>query len=437
VVAVVAVVVGSMAAVRINRPLAPPTLHSALPSSVVVPGSSPALPWPVLGQGAVSVPALGYASQSGQEAPVPIASLTKMANAIVILRDHPVAPGASGPMITITPGDVSQYDFDLANDESNIPILAGEMLSERQMLEALLTQSANDIAYSLAVWDAGSEAAFVAKMNALAVSLGATHTHYVDSSGYLPQSMSTAADCLRIAAAGMNIPTFAEVVGMSSVSLPLVGTARNIVTEIGTNGVIGVKSGYTSQAMGCMVLAAMATVEGRSVLVLADALGQQVPPPVAPKPTPAAPKSSSPTTAPPTTAPPTTTTTTVPANDLEIQYPLLYTGPVVEKLLNASEKAIVPVVVATRHQPVASAAVTWGGRTDRTQLVTSEGAWLLGWPGQRVVTGTRLDVVPPGAALGSHVGAAGFVLGSQLQLVPVELGGTLPEPSWWWRLVHD
>ena len=125
VVAVVAVVVGSVAAVRINRPLAPPTLHSALPSSVVVPGSSPALPWPVLGQGAVSVPALGYASQSGPEAPVPIASLTKMANAVVILRDHPLAPGASGPMITITPGDVSQYDFDLDNDESNIPIQAG------------------------------------------------------------------------------------------------------------------------------------------------------------------------------------------------------------------------------------------------------------------------------------------------------------------------
>jgi hypothetical protein len=85
---------------------------------------------------------------------------------------------------------------------------------------------------------------------------------------------------------------------------------------------------------------------------------------------------------------------------------------------------------------VATAAVTWNGRTDRTQLVTSEGAWLLGWPGQQVGTGTRLDVVPPGATVGRHVGAAGFVLGTQLQLVPVELGGTVPEPSWWWRLVH-
>ena len=43
-------------------------------------------------------------------------------------------------------------------------------------------------------------------MNALAASLGATHTHYVDASGFDPQSVSTAADCLRIAAAGMAIP---------------------------------------------------------------------------------------------------------------------------------------------------------------------------------------------------------------------------------------
>jgi hypothetical protein len=109
---------------------------------------------------------------------------------------------------------------------------------------------------------------------------------------------------------------------------------------------------------------------------------------------------------------------------------------VVEKLLDASEKAIVPVTVTTRGQQVATAAVTWGGRTDRTQLVTSEGASLLGWPGQRVTTGTKLEVVPSGANEGRRVGVAGFVLGSQIQLVPVELGGTLPEPSWWWRLVH-
>jgi D-alanyl-D-alanine carboxypeptidase (penicillin-binding protein 5/6) len=434
VVAVVAVALGAVAAFRITRPLSRPTLVSSLAASVTIPGSAPDLPWPTLGQGAVYIPDLGYASQSGPEAPVPIASLTKMANAVVILRDHPVALGASGPSITITSGDVSQYDYDLANDESNIPITVGEVLTERQMLEALLTQSANDIAYSLAVWDAGSEPAFVAKMNALAASLGATHTHYVDSSGYLPQSVSTAADCLKIAAAGMDIPTFAQVVSMSTVTLPLVGTAHNIVTEIGTIGVIGVKSGYTSEAMGCMVLAARATVGGRSVLVLASALGQQVPPPEAPKPPPAANKSTSTTPVPASTT--TTTTTTVPENDLEIEYPLLYTGPVVEKLLFASERAVVPVTLTAPGQVVATATATWGGRSVPTEVVTAQGASMVGWPGQRVLTAAVLGPVPAGAGAGRVVGAAAFGLGRQLERVPVKLGATVPEPSWWWRLVH-
>ncbi|MGA3149964.1 MAG: hypothetical protein ABSF33_21195, partial [Acidimicrobiales bacterium] len=218
-VAVVLALSGLLAAQRINRPLASPRLVSALPASLTVPGVAPALPWPTVGQGAVSVPALGYAAQSGPEVPVPIASLTKMANAVVILRDHPLAPGAEGPTITVTQPDVAEYDYDINNDESNIPIQLGEKLTEFQMLEALMNQSANDIAYSLAMWDAGSVPAFVAKMNALAVSLGADHTHYADASGYDPQSVSTAADTLRIAAAGMNIPAFAHVVSLSTVTL--------------------------------------------------------------------------------------------------------------------------------------------------------------------------------------------------------------------------
>ena len=263
---IVVVVVGAgswVIAQRINHPLATPALLTALPSSLTVPGPSPALPWPAVGQGAVSIPALRYAAQSGPEAPVPIASLTKMTNALVVLRDHPLPPGASGPAITITAADVAEYDTELHNDQSTIPVQLGEVLTERQMLEAMLTQSANNIAYSLALWDAGSTSVFVAEMNALAMSLGATSSHYVDVSGYDPGSVSTAADCLRIAAAGMSNPTFAQVVGMSSITLPLMGTRSNIVSEIGSDNVVGVKSGYTSEAKGCMVLAANETMDGR------------------------------------------------------------------------------------------------------------------------------------------------------------------------------
>ena len=92
----------------------------------------------------------------------------------------------------MTAADVAEYESELKNDESSVTIQAGETISERQMLEGLLLGSANDMAFSLAMWDAGSIPAFVAKMNALATSLGTTNTHYVDASGYDPASVSAA-----------------------------------------------------------------------------------------------------------------------------------------------------------------------------------------------------------------------------------------------------
>ena len=360
---VVAASAGLVAAQRIDRPLAQPSLAAGRLSVSVVPGATPAPPWPASGQGAIAVPALGYAEQSGPEQPVPIASLTKMTTAVVVLRDHPVPLGSNGPTITITPDEAAQFDVNLANDETNIPLQAGETLTELQLLEALLNQSADDVAYTLAVWDAGSLPAFVAKMDALAGSVGAVHSHYVDASGFDPRSVSTAADTLRVAAAGMAIPTFASVAGMPTVNLPGVGTAHNIVTEIGTDGIVGVKSGYTSQASGCMVLAGFRSVDGRSVLVLASALGQHEPAP-APPPAPTPTSGAAPTTA-AASAVPTTTTTTAPYSALEAQYPLLYTGPIVEHLLDASEAAIVPVPVVAAGHAVGTASAEWGGAPAR------------------------------------------------------------------------
>lgn len=406
--AVVLVAAVAVGAVRAFGPLAQPVPVSLVRSSVV-PGLAPALPWPPTGQAAVSVPSIGYTAQSGGETPVPIASLTKMTTALVILRDHPVAPDAAGPSITITAADAAQFEYDIENDESLIPIQAGEVLTERQMLEALLTQSANDIAYSLAVWDAGSVPAFVAKMNSTAASLGAVSSHYVDASGWEPASQSTAADCLRIAAAAMGIPTFAEVVGMSTVSLPLVGTVHNIVTEIGTNNVIGIKSGFTSAAQACMVLAAERTIDGRPVLVLAAVVAQ------------------------PTPAAAATTPTSDGPNTPDAFH---YARPVINALLGVTAAGVVQATVATPGQTAAVVTATWGGVAHRVEVVTGKGAWLTGWPGQRVATAAAIAPVPPGARKGRPTGDATYVLGTQVEKVPLELASAVPEPSWRWRLAH-
>ena len=421
------------AAARINRPLAEPTLAPGIPASLLAAGTQPQLPWPATGQGAIAVPTLGYAAQSGPEASVPVASLTKMTTALVILRDHPVAPGASGPTVTVVAPDVAEYRYEDANDESNIPLQSGEGLTERQLLEAMLVRSANDAAFTLAVWDAGSVPAFVAKMNATAAQLGATSSHYVDASGYEPGSVSTAADCLRIAAADMAIPTFAQIVNMTSVDLPLVGTVPNIVSEIGTDGIIGVKSGYTSQAKAGLVLAADRAVGGRTVLVLAAVLTQPVPAAIVP------PTATTTTTAASAHAPPTSTTTTstIPADDLEVPDVFRYAGPTAQSLLAAAQAGVVQVPVATAGQSAGTVTARWGGHSYPAEVIAARSAWLAAWPGQRVSATARLVPVPPGSRSGRMVGEATFALGDQIETVPLRLATTVAEPSWWWRLVHD
>jgi hypothetical protein len=184
-----------------------------------------------------------------------------------------------------------------------------------------------------------------------------------------------------------------------------------------------------------MVLAAYRVIGGRSVLALASALGQHVPAPVAPKPSP--PAAAGARSAHPASSPASTTTTTVPTNDLEIMYPLRYAGPIVETLLDASKAAVVQVPVVARGQRLMSATADWNGTSHRVGAIASQSAWLLGWPGQKVASVVKFGVVPPGVEAGHRAGDALYALGQQIESVPLTITRTLPEPSWWWRLVHD
>ena len=88
--------------------------------------------------------------------------------------------------------------------------------------------------------------AFVAKMNATASRLGMDDSHFADASGVNPGSESTASDLLKVAALDMDDPTFASMVTMSSITLPVAGTISTYTPLLGLQGVIGVKSGFTS-----------------------------------------------------------------------------------------------------------------------------------------------------------------------------------------------
>jgi D-alanyl-D-alanine carboxypeptidase (penicillin-binding protein 5/6) len=229
--------------------------------------------WPEHGQAAVQIGESPIQAGPHQRA-APIASVAKVMTAYLVLRDHPMGAGEAGPMITLTDSDVADTDHRTRQRESVVPIVAGERLTERQALQALLLPSANNIAAFLAQWDAGSEDRFVAEMNATARSLGMTNTRYTDPSGFDDATVSTAADQVRIVERAMRLPVFASIVATPSATLPLVGTVRNTDTLLGRSRFVGVKTGSDDAAGGCFAFRAIRWVDGERTTITGVVLGQ-------------------------------------------------------------------------------------------------------------------------------------------------------------------
>jgi serine-type D-Ala-D-Ala carboxypeptidase (penicillin-binding protein 5/6) len=144
----------------------------------------------------------------------------------------------------------------------------GDVLTARDLLEALLLQSGCDAAYVLATTYGPGMPAFLAKMNAMAAQLGMTHTHFTSPDG-LPypterSTYSTPADLLRLGLAAMNLPAFRSIVGQRFYHI---GRSRghhhaywwdNTNDLIGTYpGADGIKTGYTDAAKHCLLFEAV------------------------------------------------------------------------------------------------------------------------------------------------------------------------------------
>jgi D-alanyl-D-alanine carboxypeptidase (penicillin-binding protein 5/6) len=250
-------------------------MHRTLAAYVRVPGSPPALAWPREGEAAVEVPGIGSFGISGSSEAVPIASVAKVMTAYLTLHEHPLAPGAPGFVIKITLADVQEQGERAELGESNVPVHVGERITERQTLEALLLPSANNIAAVLAAHEAGSVSAFLTRMNATARKLGMASTRYTDPSGFVPTTVSTAGDQLKLARTAMRLPAFASIVDQRSAVLPVTGRVSNFNGLVGIDGYVGVKTGSDSAAGGCLVFAKRVAIGGREVTVLGVVLGQR------------------------------------------------------------------------------------------------------------------------------------------------------------------
>jgi serine-type D-Ala-D-Ala carboxypeptidase (penicillin-binding protein 5/6) len=246
-----------------SRPL-PAKRHARAPALGTV-------DWPLQGQAALAL-GDGRPAASPRQQPAPIASLAKLMTAYLTLERYPLSGAQSGFTITVTAAQAQAAAQAAAQDESFVAVRAGEELSERQLLEALLIPSGNNIARMLADLLAGGETRFLEQMNAEARALGMDHTIYTDPSGFDPGTVSTAADQLRVLRRAMRFQAFRQIVSLARVTLPVAGAVSNFNPLVG-EGYAG-KTGSDSAAGGCLAFFTRVSVGGRPLTAAGVVMGQ-------------------------------------------------------------------------------------------------------------------------------------------------------------------
>jgi D-alanyl-D-alanine carboxypeptidase (penicillin-binding protein 5/6) len=271
---IVAATALALLAVNYLRPVPQVAASQTLAGSLTK-GSTPTLPWPDRGQGAVGAQGSGVLAVTPNARPEPIASVAKVMTALVVLDLKPLEPGQQGPAITVTLDDVAEYQQAQANGESTVAVQAGERLSEYQALQGLLIPSGNNVAQLIARWASGSVAAHVQRMNDRAAQLKLRQTHFADVSGISDKTVSLPADLIRLGEAAMLNPVLADIVNQPQANLPgLPGPAINVNYALGQDGIVGVKTGNIPQVGAVYLSAAMRQLaDGRKLLVFAAVQG--------------------------------------------------------------------------------------------------------------------------------------------------------------------
>ncbi|WP_433292909.1 D-alanyl-D-alanine carboxypeptidase family protein [Actinoplanes sp. CA-030573] len=377
---------GTGVTVQLKRDLPAATLTTSIASTLKIPGKL-SLPWPSQGSAELMVEGLGRLGGSGAAKPAAIGSVAKVMTAYVILKNHPLSGGEEGPDITVTAADVADYQARIASGQSLVAVAAGERISEREALEALMLPSANNVAHMLGVWDAGSQDAFLTRMNQAADELGMKNTHYTDPSGFLPSTVSTAADQVLLGRAALKDPVFAAIVAQPSATIPVAGAIKNYNDLLGELGVFGIKTGSTDDAGGNLLFSAHLQVAGRTFTVV-GAVFQQ------------------------------------PGSNTPQQ--LAQVNRVVRKLLTAVRAAVKQYTILA-DKALGQVSTAWGSTVPVSPAAPLK---VVGWPGLsypvKVVSSTVGTSVTSGQTM-AKVSAGG-------QAVDLTADGSTTPPTTWWKL---
>lgn len=180
---------------------------------------------------------------------VPIASLTKLMTAMVVLDSKP----NMDEKISIQQADVDM----LKHSRSHVPV--GTTWTRKEIFELALMSSDNRAAASLARTYPGGNAAFLGAVQAKIKSLGLTNTTIKEPTGLSPENTSTASDLAKMAQAAGKYPLITRITSDKSNTILRNGrpfTVHNTNHLVGASGwdVLLSKTGFTNEAGHCLIM---------------------------------------------------------------------------------------------------------------------------------------------------------------------------------------
>ncbi|HEU4849859.1 MAG TPA: D-alanyl-D-alanine carboxypeptidase, partial [Terrimesophilobacter sp.] len=392
---VVAVAGASYLGVVLSAPL--PLTAAVMNPIVIEPGAVAEVTMPDVGAGAVSVTgAEEFAGTVGadgilaasDDAPRPIASITKIITALVVLESKPLGPDDAGPTLTFSKADSDLYDKYYVLGAVIQPMKAGSTMSLRDALQLMLVTSATNYAEAVSTWAFGSQARFLSAARDWLARNGLTGTDIFDSVGMNPHNTSTPADLIALGRLAMANPVVASIVGMPATDVPGFTGLANTNTLLGTDGIRGIKTGTLEAAGSCLLFSAVV--------------------------------------------------------DLGLSKPVTITGVVLGAFNHAEANievlAIVDSVKAGFHRislvatgdVLGSYTTPWGETAD---VVAGQGAGILSWSDAPVAATSNAEAIGA-AAQRTKVGSATFTGENGEVTVPLVLSDTIKAPDAWWRITH-
>lgn len=380
----------------LTAPVAAPIETSQAPR--VPPGEPAAIRLPSEGASAMSIAgadeylgpdAAGVWTSSGGDDPRPIASISKLVTALVVLDAKPLAGvDDPGPTVTFSEADHDLYDAYYVQGATIAAMPAGSSMSLRDALATMLIPSASNYADAVSTWAFGSRWAFLDATRRWLAANGLTGTTIVEPTGISPRNTSTPSDLLAIGKLAAANPVIAEIVATRSLWLPAPGPMANTNTLLGVSGVTGLKTGNLGEGSHNLVYTATIDVGAAQPLsVTGVVLGGF-------------------------------SSDTVNSS--------------VVAQLDSIRSGFHDIPVATLGRDVGEYTTPWGSTA---QIVMAQDASIFTWSDTPIVVAME-TTTPETYRDGEVVGRITWTAGPQSVTVPLEIRGSIEPPEPWWRLTN-